>query len=541
MQQHIYIKKHYKLIIFLIIILQIFNAIIWGSKKEGYYIDELWSYGLANSYYQPFLQNYENYMNHWLTPDFYTSYITVGSDETFSFDSVYYNQVNDVHPPLFYMLLHTVSSFFPSTFSKWIGLSINLVFFIGSVWLVYLISKKLLGENKIMALIPVICYGFSTGALSIFLYIRMYMILCFLTLLYLYMTLCLMDEQNKHAKILTYLGLALSATAGILTQYYFVIFAFFVSATFVCIQLFQKKWTQILWYSISSFAGLGIGIALFPHALSHVFANPKGHESISNLTASIHSLISRLLFYCQLLLNKFFSMSDELTPWISVFLVGAFFLFGAYILIRHFIHKKATDVASVLNLDKWAILFITFYGYFVIISFISTDKVDRYQFPVYALFVILLCTAVIYLCSLIKKKILVWIFLFLYLTITFYGYHHNTVNYIYYGYQNVLDNIQNKYSSVPGIYITKGDHLVIDNCLFLSSQKDTYALTPEQIDLLPTILEEKESGSILVYVDIYFDEKSTVEQIADMLHYSSVEFLYDNMFTEIYVLSDKTK
>ena len=49
-------------------------------------------------------------------------------ENRFNYISVYYNQVLDVHPPLFYMLVHTVSSIFNDTFSKYIIFSINLVF-----------------------------------------------------------------------------------------------------------------------------------------------------------------------------------------------------------------------------------------------------------------------------------------------------------------------------------------------------------------------------------------------------------------------------
>lgn len=45
-------KIPWKLVIFAVLIV---NALYWCAKKEGYYIDELWSYGLSNSYYSPFL------------------------------------------------------------------------------------------------------------------------------------------------------------------------------------------------------------------------------------------------------------------------------------------------------------------------------------------------------------------------------------------------------------------------------------------------------------------------------------------------------
>ena len=49
-------KSKIPIILFALLLFELIFALFWGSKKEGYYIDEPWSYGLANSYYQPFLQ-----------------------------------------------------------------------------------------------------------------------------------------------------------------------------------------------------------------------------------------------------------------------------------------------------------------------------------------------------------------------------------------------------------------------------------------------------------------------------------------------------
>ena len=128
-------KFRIPIILFALLLFELIFALFWGSKKEGYYIDEPWSYGLANSYYQPFLQNDDTYMKQWQEPDFYYDYVVVNEGEAFSYDSVIYNQANDVHPPFYYILLHTICSFFVGTYSKWFGLVLNLVFYIGTTLL----------------------------------------------------------------------------------------------------------------------------------------------------------------------------------------------------------------------------------------------------------------------------------------------------------------------------------------------------------------------------------------------------------------------
>ncbi len=74
-------KTPWTLLIFVILIV---NALYWCARKEGFYIDELWSYGLSNSYYCPSLNQKENYMNSWHQPSFYEDYLTVRQGETFS-------------------------------------------------------------------------------------------------------------------------------------------------------------------------------------------------------------------------------------------------------------------------------------------------------------------------------------------------------------------------------------------------------------------------------------------------------------------------
>ncbi|ERJ01160.1 hypothetical protein HMPREF0262_00060 [Clostridium sp. ATCC 29733] len=36
----------------------------WGTQKEGYHVDEIYTYGLSNSYYLPFWDSAENFENH---------------------------------------------------------------------------------------------------------------------------------------------------------------------------------------------------------------------------------------------------------------------------------------------------------------------------------------------------------------------------------------------------------------------------------------------------------------------------------------------
>ena len=150
----IQIKKEHTLFLCVLGIIIILN-LIWCVKKSDMFIDEIYTYGLSNSYYTPFIKDAtENgtLINARLTREDFMNYLTVNKGEQFSFASVYYNQTQDAHPPLYYMFLHLISSFFPGSYSKWLGLSLNIVFYLITNLLLYQVARMILRSEKSAAL-----------------------------------------------------------------------------------------------------------------------------------------------------------------------------------------------------------------------------------------------------------------------------------------------------------------------------------------------------------------------------------------------------
>ena len=121
----------------------------------------------------------------WKTKEEAKEYLTINDGDTLNFFSVYYNQSRDVHPPLFYFVVHIVSSICFGTFSKYIIFAINLIFFILSC----LILRKILIllDRRPLTIPLMILYGFSIGAISTVIFLRMYQMLVFFTLFSLYL------------------------------------------------------------------------------------------------------------------------------------------------------------------------------------------------------------------------------------------------------------------------------------------------------------------------------------------------------------------
>ena len=171
------IKSNKKVIIFLILIIlvQVLFKIYLDYNKEDFFIDELYSYGLMN-YKQAFIFEEESFRENWHNKEYFDDYLVVSEDEALDFSPVYDNQEEDYHPPLYYLLLRIAASFTIGYFTKWSGLILNILIFIGSAIMVFLIGRKLFKSDK-YALLLTFIYGFSKFSSENTLFIRMYQLL----------------------------------------------------------------------------------------------------------------------------------------------------------------------------------------------------------------------------------------------------------------------------------------------------------------------------------------------------------------------------
>lgn len=513
-------------------------AVYFGYRKEGYYIDELWSYGLANSYETPFLQKKAGYMEAWHHPDFYKEYLTVAPGRAFAWETVYSNQVQDVHPPFYFFLLHGISSFFPGQFSKWYGLSINLLFYAATLFLLFELGGIWdNGEKSSIRLLVPLLYGVSAGALSNAVYIRMYMMLtCAAVLFAVLVWHAMIKEGAGHRRSLA--ALTAVSAIGTLTQYYFLIFAFFLSACYVSWRFSRKEWKKAFAYAVSVLMGIGLGILIFPALLKHILVGEKGQESFINVIGNLPVFTGRLTSYIKILSGDF--GGGSITGFL--FSLSAVLICAAALAVLR--HRKKACVKEPAQIYI-CFLALSVCGYFLLVVQISTDIASRYQFLIYPFIWLLLVYPVAEVCRFFRKEYLIWILAagYVFFCLYSYGTGNGTVTGLYPGYGDTLRAMETEYKNVPGIYVTKGDHLVIGNCLFLSKQELTYALPAEGLPVLHEKLELPEvkllcesEDRIILYVDIYYQEQSTAEEACRLLGYRKVEHLYDNQFTQIYVL-----
>lgn len=347
---------------------------IFTTVKTGYGSDEIWSYGLSNSYYKPFIHASdhditESYINGWFTGEDFSEYVTVQDGQQFSYGSVWYNQSKDVHPPLFYAVMHTICSFFPDTFSLWYGYSINVVTFIITQILIFKIAKKV-SKSTVTAFATIILWGFSLGANSLYIYIRMYTMSVMFMVILLYIN-TLIYEAGKFSKKYV-IPLVVVTMLGGLTHYYFYISACVLSVLFCIWFIAKKQFKNLFAYGFSMLGGVALAIAVFPSAIGHML----GGKDLINMPGSIPFVLEFPLMLNQLLPELFgFSVpifykgqhAYILTALVilAIVVIPLSFLFRNEVWFKNYLAKlktlcKATKVRLIATFKKfnWMLLFI---------------------------------------------------------------------------------------------------------------------------------------------------------------------------------------
>ena len=333
-------KKGYNIITIIVILIVSIFMFYWISQKEGFHEDEIFSYGSSNYKWDNVFQasgksdfinrtvekyiiadnfgetlgNIIYYLKHpnefsekedeihkedkpvWKTLQEAEEYLTIEKSDILNFISVYYNQVRDVHPPLFYVLVHIVSCIAYGIFSKYIIFAINIVFFIMTAYVIrrifILLNKKWLG------LIAIVFYGFSIGAASTVVFLRMYTMLAFFCIEYLYINMNILKSNLEISKENKW-KLFTCVLLGFLTQYYFCIFAAIIFVIMAARMIYKKKYSSLKRYLLTHIVTAIIGIILFPAAINHIFFSYRGASGLDSgrtLVESISFYLNRLAY-----------------------------------------------------------------------------------------------------------------------------------------------------------------------------------------------------------------------------------------------------
>lgn len=455
------------------------------SQKEGYHMDELLSFELANAQFNPWIvptqpqgrlaKLYENEIKGasfaetlknlwrlgtdalqnrgeslianyradvyeepvWISGEEFHRYITADREDAFQYLSVYFNVKDDNHPPLHFMALHTVSSFFRNRISPWMGCVLNLAAVLGCC--VLLLKTGELAGRREAGLAAALLYGLSGGAVATVLLIRMYGLLTFWCAALFYLHIKKWKEQEWRSRNKALIAVTV---LGFWTQYFFLFYCIALAATTGLLLLKRKKRRELYCYIRSMLIAAVIGIAGFPFAVSDVFLSGRGVEALGNLANGLRGYGTRLAAFGRILLNSVIGDQWGLGLTVLVLAFGAALLFG----------KKRKAHAVNGEAPFWCMLLIPAACYFLLAARMSPYLVDRYLMAVFPFAA--LAAAFLIEGAAGRKAAIAWALILAALHVSAYS-----GEYLYRGYEEQLQIAESetmKYGELPCICVYDG-------------------------------------------------------------------------------------
>lgn len=374
-------EKFFSLLLYCLFIL--FMILVIGNKKN-LHVDEVLSYGLSN---HEGVMEFEEGRTYYPSNVVWLDYMTANSENRFHYGKVWRNQASDVHPPLYYAILHTICSFFPGRFSMWFAGVINILFAAGTLSVFRKLAFLLMCDEKFQRLIS-IAFISSAGILSAVSFFRMYIMAMFWVTVLTYLFWKQIGESSRKF----YVKLFICVVCGALTHYYCVLYAISISVAYGILLLHKKAWKETALFCLTQGMAAVASLVVFPAMLKHVFMGYRGKEAFGNLADNFScNGFSRIMTYINQLDGELFG---------SIF---AYIVVGAGICLLIFgiqgCQKELTTEKKITTERLFCVIFAEVL-YFGVVSISSAYLTQRYMTPIYA---VLLLT-IFYLVSRWMKK-----------------------------------------------------------------------------------------------------------------------------------------
>lgn len=379
------LKREFWIDLFIYVSFGVFLLLIILNKNE-FNIDEIYSYGLAN-HMDGIEMEFEQGVVYEPAGKPYYEYLCVQSGEQFQYANVWRNQKADVHPPLYYALLHTICSFFPGRFYLWNAAVINVLFAVLTLHYVRKLIIMLTG-NKWAGECATVLFCCTPGIWYTAAFLRMYCMAMFLVTWFSYALLARTFVKNTRC---SYVKLMLIAIMGALTHYYCIVFMVFISVVYGIWKLYEKQYKDLLYYGETMFLSGGIALVVFPSMLRHMFAGYRGEESIDNLVnGSLEVYAERLVQYVML-------VEKEVCGGGLILLVGI--VVCSIRLVKTVKNRCTPPNEKVIML----LLLFPAGAYFLLVSKMAVYIADRYMFPIYGVLFVIVFSMMYYVVEKLEK------------------------------------------------------------------------------------------------------------------------------------------
>lgn len=550
-------KAGYNVLTVLVLIIITIFMFYWIGQKEGFHEDEIFSYGSSNykwdnvfqaaaksdflnraiekyviaDNFGKTLENIKYYISHqdefgelageiqrndkpeWKTPEMAKEYATIGEGDVFNYLSVYYNQSRDVHPPLFYMLVHLVSSIAYGVFSKYIIFAINLVFMLLTCYTIRKIF--ILFDKKYLGLIAILFYGLSMGAASTAVFLRMYAMLSFFSLMYLYLNLRILKNNLEITKKDKW-KLFFTVLLGFLTQYYFCVFAILIFVLMCIRMIYKKEYKALRRYIVIHVVTAIVGIILFPAAIYHIFFSYRGAGGSGNGI----SLVEGLQFYLQIL-GEGFSINN-----ILMFVLVALGIIG---IVAAIIIKKSKK-QKIEKLYQYILLVVPTIIYFIFIAKMAPSVEAKYA--IRYIMPILPEIAIIFVLGIYRifknKKIAYILTICVTLVITLNGMFTNKPKYLYTGYNNYL-KIAEEYKDLDFVYTVDNAFTYLTSVpeFMIYNKSIIINMNYDKLDFLTTDEELQSQDKFILTIKRWMNVDDTLNKILEYTGFTNYEVLLD--------------
>ena len=484
-------KKKEKIIIGIILIIQTIIFAIIGANKSYIHMDEAYSLGLA-SYDKVEIQDNEDFYNTWHNGAYYEDYLCVNDDEIGQYKQVYENQKNDVHPPLYYLILRFAMGFHKNSYSKWPGIIVNMVIYVFVTIFMYLILKKILVDQyKYREKSAIIAMASSIVLASItnVIYIRMYALSTLNILITTYLHLKLLDKNEIDYKLLVLIGI--SALVGSLTHYYYLFYLGMIFIMFAIKYIKEKRYKELIAYVVTMCIAGAISLIIFPYSIKHLFFGYRGQGALSKLTQ-----ISEFLKCIALYVYKFNRHAFNGLLFVLLLLI-----------LGLIIYKKVTKKKIFENENKYIKYIAIPTAFYTLLVALSSPWIElRYIMPVCGLVFIL----IIYLLENVMQniwskkniyKILIVVLVIILITPIIFKMEPEEE---FLDKRDIVEKVQNELN-VPTIYMfNSNENRFLDDILLFSKLDNSYIAkdvecTNENIN---KILKGKDlSNGVLIFIN----------------------------------------
>lgn len=548
------------ILIFLILALT-GNAIFWADQKEGFHVDEMFSYEQVGNTEYPkpeYDRPDEPCLNTWHSRSYYEDYLTVNSDEAFDVNAFYRSACrNTAHPPLYLTLFGIlISAFFRDHFTKWSGIAFNFIFYILTLAAVYKLSKQIL-KKEIPVLISVTMCGICVAMISTVVFIRDYMMLTFFSVAILNMHIKLLRKEavaNKafRNRVIYDLYLVLLLELGALTHYYFIIFAFCVCLGFSLILIFTGERRFLFEYILSCAISALIYYLLWPNVIRDLSTGQRGTEAIRNLTGLSSDYGVQLAnFLHEIDIRLFAGKGILLAAVVLLGIIGRILKQYSPVLIlknSNEMELRYTPRSGGMEHEtnglkrmgmEWLLAVFVFFAavsYLLVITkvapvlWLDVYKDPRYIYNIFPCLIIIIIffldKFLLHFCNSPIWRTAVWTVL---VSLMILSYGTCGVDYLYRGADAQLKQLE-EYADCRSLFISEMEYLCSNLNVYFTKCEAVYQTNSKGLSRLPEIREEIADSEVLVYIsndtEIMDEVLSTVYQ---KLGAKECEYLFETV------------